>query len=621
MKKIVSLLLIFAMAISLLSCVTFAEGEIVNLLDSTAATFETDSVPKGWSVIGGGKVEIADNPAGEGKVLKYSGASQSYSTPAFDIRPIVQEKFKSGTTVYFQFDIFVEGDESVVLRIRDQKALLSALEGKTYNTVEKFVLPGNAWETVKGSLDLTDEDLAISEGNWNVCLDNLMGSTENAYIDNFYLTEEEIETKTDNAGTIPEKTEITRSEKTLIGTIRWDAFEESTRTGTNPPSQVARVVSPAKFHWLAPFFANIEEDGTVSFPEYTVESWEQEAKYAVEGGLDYFAYLWYESADIMSKPRKLHLQSEKKDTIKMCGILESIHSKKTMNELYEAMKDSCYLRLNGRPVLFLYNISGGKWDNKAIEQVRQDAANAGITESLYIVGMDSSKNNYLTNANKDIDAISWYSIGANETAETYASLAERCEAAINSIGTLCRTSAGKINLIPSFTAGRYDLPRIETSVSWIKGDPKAEKDEDKPYGNKYALPPTMDELKAHILNVFSYVKDNPDVTVPNMICSYGWNEHEEGGWLCPTLAVDENGNQLFNEDGTKKINNERLETLKAAIDEFYSSSQGTEATDEPTLIAKEESRFNVLYAVIPAGVLVVAGCCAALVIKKKKNSK
>lgn len=620
MKRIISLLLTFAILISALSCITFAEGETVNLLDEDASTFEGGKASKYWTALGGGKIEIVDNPSGEGKVLKYSGASQSFSTPQLDLRPVLQEKLKSGETVYYKLSVYAEGGSSgTTVRIRDPKALISCLEGKSYNTLYNTTIDENTWVTVSGSIDITDEDLALTDGNWNLCFDGIMNKLTAIYIDNVFITEEEIEEVSENDKSIPEKTAITRPEKTLIGTIRWDAFEESTPNGTDAPSQVARVVSPAKYHWVAPFFANIENDGTVSFPEYTVKTWEQEAKYAVEGGLDYFAYLWYETSDIMSKPRKLHLQSEQKDTIKMCGILEGIKGKKSMTELYDAMKDSCYLRLDGHPVLFLYGLSGGKWTDKAIKQVRQEAVNAGIAESLYLVGMDSNKNNYLTNANKDIDAISWYSMNAVGHAEPYIDLAERVETAMKNIGSMCLTSGGKINIIPSFIAGRYTEPRIETGVKWVKGDPKAEKDEDKPYGNKFTLPPTMEEFKAHILNVFKYVSDNPNVTLPNMICSYGWNEHEEGGWLCPTLAVDENGNQLYNDDGSKKINNERLETLKSAIDEFYNGQNAEVATDAP-LNEKSDGNFNVLYFVIPAGIIAVAVCCVAIVIKKKKKS-
>ena len=35
------------------------------------------------------------------------------------------------------------------------------------------------------------------------------------------------------------------------------------------------------------------EDSRASFPEYTQEIFDREMEYAIEAGLDYFAYVWY----------------------------------------------------------------------------------------------------------------------------------------------------------------------------------------------------------------------------------------------------------------------------------------------------------------------------------------
>lgn len=357
---------------------------------------------------------------------------------------------------------------------------------------------------------------------------------------------------------------ITRQKQRLIGTIRWDAFSKSEPDGKTPASQVARVLSPAAYHWQAPFFSEVDENGTVSFPEYTVETWEKEAAYAVAGGLDYFAYLWYETTDLMSEPRKYHLLSEKKDTIKMCGILETVRSEPTMNELFAAMKDSCYLRLDGRPVLFLYGFD--RWTIEKIDKVKAMAKAAG-EDDLYIVGMTTATNHFgfTNNLNKGLDAISWYSVGSTKTAETYEELKNCNEKCIRDMDKLCR--AGGIELIPSFTAGRDTRARIQTGVSWVGGDPKAEKDADKPYRNWYALPPTDKELEDHIRFTLNWINDHPDTAKPNMVCSYGWNEHEEGGWLCPTLLCDEFGNVIRDENGQAIANHSRLDILKKVADE------------------------------------------------------
>jgi nucleoside-diphosphate-sugar epimerase len=59
-----------------------------------------------------------------------------------------------------------------------------------------------------------------------------------------------------------------------------------------------------------------------------------------------------------------------------------------------------------------------------------------------------------------------------------------------------------------------------------------------------------------------------DRTRPNLICSYGWNEHEEGGWLCPTLSVDENNNVIYDESGKIVADTTRIDILASAFEEF-----------------------------------------------------
>ena len=358
---------------------------------------------------------------------------------------------------------------------------------------------------------------------------------------------------------------VSKQKKRLVGTIRWDAFTESTPNGELPCDYVARVLSYKEYHNQAPFFSCVDGE-KISFPEYTLETWEKEADFAIKGGLDYFAYIWYNSDDVMSIPRKIHLKSKNKDKILMCGILERVRDEKTMGELFDAMKDSCYLRLDTRPVVYLYGID--RWSEDEVKTLCSMAENAGIKEPLYLVGMSSVKMHFamITNYSKGIDAISWYGIGANEKDMPYEKLKDECEDLMIKVGNFCR---GKnIDIIPSFTTGRDTRARIRTGVFWCAGDPNAKEDKDKPYRNMYALPPTNEELEKHIENTLKYVEENRDVTRPYMICSYGWNEHEEGGWLCPTLAVDENNDVIRDEEGNIIPDTTRLDILKKVIEEI-----------------------------------------------------
>ena len=358
---------------------------------------------------------------------------------------------------------------------------------------------------------------------------------------------------------------VSRQKKRLMGTIRWDAFSKSHPHGMLPCDCVARVLSYKEYHNQAPFFSCVDGE-KISFPEYTLETWEKEADFAIKGGLDYFAYLWYESDSAMAEPRQYHLKSPNKDKILMCGILEAIRKPQTMADLFEAMKDSCYLRLDTRPVVFLYGVD--RWSRESVARLCKMAEDAGIKEPLYIVGMSSVKmqTSMIANYSKGIDAISWYSVGATQKDMPYEKLKGDCEDLMIKAGKFCKNN--NIDIIPAFTAGRDTRARIRTGVFWCAGDPNATEDKDKPYGNKYALPPTNEELAKHIETTIRYVEENRDVTRPYMICSYGWNEHEEGGWLCPTLSVDENNDVIRDKDGNIIPDTTRLDILRSEIDKF-----------------------------------------------------
>jgi hypothetical protein len=642
MKKFFIILMILSLITCLTPCV---HAENKNLLNTADSTFEGGS--HNWKVFADGALKVTDNPSGEGKVLEYSGCpepnetSQRYKWSAFtlDIKPYITKNVTEATTLYIAMDVYTTGNNArIPLLIRTEKAddlSLCQEAGTPYveltDSETRADFQVNTWTRFQIEFEITDDDLASSAKYWNICFNGLYlaAGTGNIYIDNVYLStepdptieEEEAENKP-----IPEKAVITRSGKTLVGTIRWDAFNRSTAGGKDVASQVANVLSPKKYHNQVPFFASIGD--TVSFPEYTLDIWEQEADFAKNAGLDYFAYLWYETTDPMSNARKMHLLSDKKDTVKMAGILETVRAQKTMDELFNAMKDPCYLTLSGHPVLFLYDMP--KWTKEKITSVRQMAVNAGIEKALYIIGMDHVEKNISSNLQKGVDGISWYGTAPTKTAQSFSELAKYTEELTVNMGK--NAMVYNFDLVPSFTTGRDCRARIETGVSWIEGDPKAADDKDKPYKNLYSLQPTMEELASHVAYMYNYVKDNPLSAKSNLLLSYGWNEHEEGGWLCPTIKCDGNGDPVLDANGKVTYNTERIDTLRATLEKLKSTPSATPtltATAEPSASAApsvtpeiENSgnfSFNLIYIIaIPAGILII-GAVIIIVIKKSKK--
>ena len=64
---------------------------------------------------------------------------------------------------------------------------------------------------------------------------------------------------------------------------------------------------------------------------------------------------------------------------------------------------------------------------------------------------------------------------------------------------------------------------------------------------------TPDELAAHLRDAIEWTKANREINPANTIIIYAWNEHDEGGWLQPTLGAD----GLPNDD--------RIKTLKKTL--------------------------------------------------------
>lgn len=182
------------------------------------------------------------------------------------------------------------------------------------------------------------------------------------------------------------------------------------------------------------------------------------------------------------------------------------------------------------------------------------------------------------------------------------------------------------------SAGWHNGTRFENQVSWGTVN-----EED---WVEYATP---DEIQEEIEYTIQYLQQDGvrEMSMANTALIYAWNEHDEGGWLCPTIAVDENGNQLFESDGTPKINDERIQAVKRAIDNYKNgnlqgkieiSGDNTSATDAPvtdnpsatdelTPPASEKNNGWVLPVVITAVAVVAVGAVVVVILIKKKKSE
>ncbi len=386
---------------------------------------------------------------------------------------------------------------------------------------------------------------------------------------------------------------------TTVGAIRWDAWYGHDGVTNSVISEVEKTLSPLEFHFRAPFFAEITESGGIVIPEYDQEIFDKEMEYAIESGIDYFAFYWYDNA--MGTARKLYQTSKYNDKVKMCIMFGGGNGDAEQHqEMAKLLKEDYYMTvLNGRPLMY--------YDCSYEEAKTSIAYYRGLCEQLDIPEPYA----VCTKANADkaklavADAIGDYAISNNSLNIPFKTLAANTEKR-----WMSHQRSG-FQYVPIVTTGYHLLPRFKNQVHWMTIE-----------NDKVADYATAEEISAHLTNALNYMQD-PEVierTKANTVLIYAWNEHDEGGWICPTLKVDENGNQLYGENGEKLIDTSRIEAIKKAISEFKANNQNKLNNN---LGGNENEGNNVLTYILIGGAVVLVGVAATVVtvIAKKKKAK
>ncbi len=322
----------------------------------------------------------------------------------------------------------------------------------------------------------------------------------------------------------------------LVGAIRWDAWHG----GQGVPGQaVERALGPKRWHARIPFFGKAVSDTQVEIRGYSQEIVDQEIAYARQAGLDYWAFVTYEPDTSMSLALKAYLASARKGGIRFCLLTEcgrwgtpDTHRPK-VERFLKLMAEPSYQRVLGnRPLLYVGFMSdnwlnawgGAEGARKLFDEFRADAQKAGLGNP-YIVLMEFSaaRGKKLADA-LGLDALSAYATQAAGNGTPYASLAKHAER----FWDQCKAT-GK-SVVPIAMSGWDRRPRVEHPVPWEKHQKPGVGIE------KHYLAPTPAELAAHVGRAVDWARDNPLVCPAQAVIIYAWNEHDEGGWLCPTLS-------------------------------------------------------------------------------------
>jgi hypothetical protein len=309
----------------------------------------------------------------------------------------------------------------------------------------------------------------------------------------------------------------------VVGAIRWDAW-----TGGPVTEQVERSLGPRKYHDRLPWFAEVISDDRARINGSPQEVMDREIDFAADAGLNYWAFLIYPQSSTMSVALDQYLRSEERGRINFCVILHNML--KVPPQQWPAERDRAVAllkepgyqtALDGRPLVYAF--AGARFPFERFAEFRREAEKAGLNPYCVFMGWNPA-NDFKRVSSKGFDAVSAYAKGGDQA--TFAELVE-------SVERDCWQNAAEASVpyVPFVTTGWDKRPRQDHPVSWEKGHR---------YHRQKQFPSraTAQEIAEHLERAIRFSKEHPKVCVANAVVIYAWNEHDEGGWLSPTLGAN-----------------------------------------------------------------------------------
>lgn len=321
--------------------------------------------------------------------------------------------------------------------------------------------------------------------------------------------------------------------KTVVGVINWDC---SLPSETWFGHFATTALSPAAFRHATPYYADVKGPDRIDYRWRTVEEYEREMQYAIDAGIDYFAYCWYgeqkEKGEAsvaegvtavcdshiweLATARQLHAKSRLRDRLGMCAILVVLHplADAELESLARTMKEGWYQKIGDRPLLYLY---GGKGEG-VLTRLRRICREVGAADP-YVAVMGDRR--LPAEGLEGVQALSDYSVSVAGEGSTYARIVAKA------VGGAERRAGTGMPVIPNFSVGWDPSPRNVNPVPWCKYRP-----------GPYAPFATEEELLAGAKTLADWIMAHRGSCPTGHILTFAWNEFEEGGWICPTWRAD-----------------------------------------------------------------------------------
>jgi len=368
----------------------------------------------------------------------------------------------------------------------------------------------------------------------------------------------------------------------IVGAIYWGMWDSY---GFGNPAQLEVVLSNPKYRNRIPFFGRETSLRTVSFnapPNNTIrnansnlrinadQQWikDQELRYAADAGLDYFAYVFYGETHYTSRLYKSSTVPEK-EKVKMCWILDSFNESAIKPIAFDMGQDYYQKVMDDRPLFYFFRASFDCLKIiPMIEKLKSEYHNLyPEKKSPYIVilGFDDINSNFCEEGRVFLgDAFCMYQSknGGYRQNNSYEFVRDN-EIAQWGNGNLGKDGQKRVLWT---SMGNDRRPRIDFPVSWeLNSDGTALPSNEQ----NWAENPTPEQISLQLKRAVDFVARHPVTVESNSILIYAWNEHDEGGWISPTIVPG----------GNNEINDVNLRAVKKVLN----PSECNEKLSVPTL--------------------------------------
>lgn len=372
-------------------------------------------------------------------------------------------------------------------------------------------------------------------------------------------------------------TPATLPRRPSVGAIRWDAWNRFKDGSYDNVSGAAhKCLSPHQWHPRLPFFGAVTGNNSVTFNENSQAVMDQEIRYAVRAGLQYWAFDTYCSYPGDThipecqayfdqwdgyRPRDpaygldLYLASKRRAEIGFTLILLGAPAAAPafVNSTVSLMLEPGFHHITdaageSRPLLYAFQLlesqaaAVGGWPAwKARFQALRNASIAAGAGNPYLVAMSGSVQEAATLRQQlGFDAVSAYAIASGSTLNGAPYAAQVASAQ----KWWKDAQAMGLQLVPQAPTGWDPRPRAENEPSWTHEGPN------------HFVAPTSDELSGFVRSATQWAcAHQHNGSEALSVLMYAWQECSEGGYLIPTVDTSA-------PDG---VNTQRIDALSAVL--------------------------------------------------------